>query len=39
LRKKAFSDDQVSITNGLRFTLAFAESVPGHVEEDVLEVR
>src|SRR4029077_105780 len=39
LRKYAFSEDQVSMTKGLRVTSAFAESVPGHVEEDVLEIR
>src|SRR6266851_1986098 len=38
LRKYAFSDDQVSMTKGLRVTSAFAQPVPGHVEEDVLEI-
>src|SRR6202171_5850363 len=38
LRKYALSDDQVSMTKGLRFTSAFAQPVPGHVEEDVLEI-
>src|SRR2546429_9692959 len=35
LRKQAFSDDQVSITNGLRFTLALADAVPAHDHKEI----